>query len=122
MKNPMNIPDPERHFQTAKDEERSNSERLVYRRLADDNQHWIVIERWLDWQVYPPRWRSKNYRLRLTNSETSGYWRRPGRKNGAGGRAGGDDQLHVIVILPALRAPLVSASSSKIRTVFGGMP
>ena len=27
--------------------------------------HWIVVERWLDRQVNPPRWRSKNRRERV---------------------------------------------------------
>jgi hypothetical protein len=31
-------------------------------RVADDGQHIIVVERWLDRQVHPPKWRSKNHR------------------------------------------------------------
>jgi hypothetical protein len=33
-------------------------------RLSDDGERIIIVDRWLDRQVDPPRWRSKNFRGR----------------------------------------------------------
>jgi hypothetical protein len=42
-----------------------DAERTVERRLADDGEHWVIVERWLDRQVNPPVWRSKNRREKV---------------------------------------------------------
>ena len=60
-------------FQSPEDARRSDPERIVSRRLADDREHWVVLTRWLDRQVEPPRWRAKNERLRLTREELAYY-------------------------------------------------
>jgi hypothetical protein len=46
-----------------------NSERETITRLSEDGRHLVIIERWLDRQVSPPRWRSKNRRRKLTRGE-----------------------------------------------------
>ena len=48
-------------------------ERVETRRLADDGEHLVIVEKWLDRQVSPPRWRSKNRRVRLTPRERAYY-------------------------------------------------
>jgi hypothetical protein len=40
-------------------------ERTRTERISDDGTHLIIVERWLDRQVSPPRWRSKNWRRKL---------------------------------------------------------
>ena len=44
-------------------------ERTRTRRVSKDGTRMVVIERWLDRQVSPPRRRSKNYTIKLTPGE-----------------------------------------------------
>lgn len=52
------------------------SKRTTTKRLAADGRHLVVVEEWLDRQVSPPRWRSKNYRLKLSPNEIEYYRQR----------------------------------------------
>lgn len=45
----------------------SDDERQVTSRLSDDGTHLVIVERWLDRQWEPPRWRSKNRTQKLPN-------------------------------------------------------
>jgi hypothetical protein len=56
-----------------------SDERTTTRRLSDDGQRLIIVERWLDWQVSPPRWRSKNRHVKLKPGEVEYYRQREGR-------------------------------------------
>lgn len=47
-------------------------ERTRTTRRSDNGEYLIVVERWLDRQVSPPRWRSKNWRRKLTRELTRG--------------------------------------------------
>ena len=49
------------------------SGRMTTTRLADDGEHLIIVERWLDTQWHPPRWRSKNRRRKLKPNEVAYY-------------------------------------------------
>jgi hypothetical protein len=51
----------------------SHNERTQTTRLSDDGNRLIVIERWLDRQVDPPRWRSKNWHRNLKPGEIEYY-------------------------------------------------
>ena len=58
------------YFQSPEDKARlASPHQIVQRRLSDDGQRWIVVERWLDTQVQPPKWRSRNRNYPLTKSE-----------------------------------------------------
>jgi hypothetical protein len=46
-----------------------SEERTVERRLSKDGTRWVIVERWLDRQLVPPRWRSKNRTVRLSRGE-----------------------------------------------------
>jgi hypothetical protein len=48
-------------------------ERTETRRLSDDGRRLIIVTRWLDRQVSPPRWRSKNRHVKLTPGEVEYY-------------------------------------------------
>jgi hypothetical protein len=48
------------------------------RRVSDDGLRLIIVVRWLDRQVSPPRWRSKNRHVKLTPGEVE-YYRERGR-------------------------------------------
>ncbi len=52
---------------------RSDSERTRTTHLADDGEHLVVVERWLDGQVRPPEWRSKNWRRKLNPTDIEYY-------------------------------------------------
>jgi hypothetical protein len=43
--------------------------RTVERRLSNDGLRWIIVERWFDQQVSPPRWRSKNRHVLLSKAD-----------------------------------------------------
>jgi hypothetical protein len=45
-------------------------------RLSDDGTYEIVVERWLDRQWEPPRWRSKNYTRKLDAASVEYYRQR----------------------------------------------
>ena len=47
--------------------------RTTQKRLSDDGKRLIIVERWLDQQVMPPRWRSKNRHVKLTPNEIVYY-------------------------------------------------
>jgi hypothetical protein len=47
----------------------SYDERTETRYVSDDGQRLIVVTRWLDQQVSPPRWRSKNDHWKLRANE-----------------------------------------------------
>jgi hypothetical protein len=49
-------------------------------RLSDDGRRLIIVERWLDWQVMPPRWRSKNRHIKLKPNEIEAYRQREGTR------------------------------------------
>lgn len=51
-------------------------ERTRRMRLSDDGRRLIIIEEWLDRQVEPPRWRSKNWHRKLTPGEIEYYRQR----------------------------------------------
>lgn len=42
-----------------------DDKREVITRLSDDGERLIIVERWLDQQIDPPRWRSKNWHRKL---------------------------------------------------------
>jgi hypothetical protein len=42
-----------------------SDERTQTTRLSDDGEHLIIVERWLDQQHLPPRWRFKKWRRKL---------------------------------------------------------
>ena len=50
-------------------------ERTVTKRLSDDGTRIIVVTRWLDTQMMPPKWRSKNDSIKLKPNEID-YYRR----------------------------------------------
>jgi hypothetical protein len=52
------------------------SERTITSRLSDDGQRLVIVERWLDRQVTPPRWRSKNRTQKLSASDLEYYRQR----------------------------------------------
>jgi hypothetical protein len=54
----------------------SYDERTRTTRLSDDGRRLIVVERWLDQQVQPPRWRSKNWHRTLKPNEIEYYRQR----------------------------------------------
>jgi hypothetical protein len=54
----------------------SYDERTKTSRLSNDGRDLIVVERWLDRQVSPPQWRSKNWRRKLTANEIEYYRQR----------------------------------------------
>jgi hypothetical protein len=56
-------------------------ERTTSKRLAADGRHLVVVEKWLDRQVSPPRRRSKNYRLKLNPNEIEYYRQRAERQS-----------------------------------------
>ena len=67
------------YFQSSEDKARSASpHQILQRRLSDDGQRWIVVERWLDTQVQPPKWRSRNSHYPLTKSELLYFAKRNG--------------------------------------------
>ena len=58
------------YFRSPEDKARlASPHQIVQRRLSDDGQRWLVVERWLDTQVQPPKWRSRNSDYPLTKSE-----------------------------------------------------
>lgn len=50
------------------------NERSTTTRLSDDGLRLIIVERWLDRQVLPPPWRSKNRHRELPPADV-GYYR-----------------------------------------------
>lgn len=58
----------------------NSDERTTTTRLSDDGRRLIIIERWLDRQMHPPRWRSKNRHLNLTPNEIEYYRQREPRR------------------------------------------
>jgi hypothetical protein len=50
-----------------------NDERTVTTRLSDDGLRLIIVERWLDRQMSPPRWRSKNRHRKLSPGDLAYY-------------------------------------------------
>lgn len=59
----------------------ADDERTITKRLSDDGTYLVIVERWLDRQVSPPRWRSKNRRQKLSASDIA-YYRQQREKNG----------------------------------------
>lgn len=53
-----------------------NGERIETRRLSDDGRRIIIVTRWLDRQMSPPKWRSKNRHIKLTENELEYYRQR----------------------------------------------
>jgi hypothetical protein len=51
----------------------ANGERTETRRLSDDGTRIVVVTRWLDRQMSPPRWRTKNRTRKLTRGEIDYY-------------------------------------------------
>jgi hypothetical protein len=51
----------------------SLEERTQTVRLSDDGERLIIVERWLDRQMHPPRWRSKNWHRKLKATEVEYY-------------------------------------------------
>jgi hypothetical protein len=47
----------------------SDDERTETKRLSNDGRRIIIVERWLDRQVDPPRWRSKNWHRNLSSAD-----------------------------------------------------
>jgi hypothetical protein len=47
----------------------SEDQRTRTSHISDDGRRLIIVERWLDQQVFPPRWRSKNWHRKLTSNE-----------------------------------------------------
>jgi hypothetical protein len=58
--------------------EQIDPERFVTKRLSEDGRRIVVIERWYDRQLAPPRWRSKNRHVKLTPGEVEYFWGRLG--------------------------------------------
>lgn len=50
------------------------NERTRTTRVSDDRTHIVFVERWLDRQMHPPRWRSKNWTKKLQPNEVE-YFR-----------------------------------------------
>jgi hypothetical protein len=44
-------------------------ERTRTERISDDGTRVIIVERWFDRQVSPPRWRSKNWHRKLSKAD-----------------------------------------------------
>jgi hypothetical protein len=59
----------------------SNDERTRTSRLSDDGKRIIIVTRWLDRQMSPPRWRSKNRHINLKPSEVD-YYRQQAAEGG----------------------------------------
>jgi hypothetical protein len=53
-------------------------ERIETRRLSDDGTRIVIVTRWLDRQVLPPKWRSKNRTRKLTPGEIRYFQERGG--------------------------------------------
>jgi hypothetical protein len=53
-----------------------SDQRSITTRLSDDGEHLVIVERWLDRQVSPPKWRSKNRRRKLSAKEIEYYRQR----------------------------------------------
>jgi hypothetical protein len=53
--------------------EELTEERTKTTRLSDDGERLIIVERWLDRQWEPPRWRSKNRHRNLKANEIEYY-------------------------------------------------
>ena len=49
--------------------EELGAERAITKRLSKDGTRMVVITRWLDRQMSPPKWRSKNHHVKLRPSE-----------------------------------------------------
>jgi hypothetical protein len=49
----------------------SSGERTQSRRLSDDGRRIIVVERWLDRQTSPTRWRTRNWHRKLKANEVA---------------------------------------------------
>ena len=56
-----------------------SDERTITTRLSDDGLRPITVERWLDRQMSPPRWRSKNRHRKLTPGDLEYYRQRDNR-------------------------------------------
>jgi hypothetical protein len=54
----------------------SGDERTKTTRLSDDGTRLIIVERWLDQQMSPPRWRSKNWHRKLPPGDVEYYRQR----------------------------------------------
>ena len=53
-----------------------SNERIRRTRISDDGLRLITVERWLDRQVSPPRWRSKNWNRKLKPNDVEYYRQR----------------------------------------------
>jgi hypothetical protein len=65
-----------------------DSERTKTTHLSNDGRRLIRVTRWLDRQVSPPRWRSKNDHVKLKPNEIEYY-----RQRAASRRETGSDVL-----------------------------
>jgi hypothetical protein len=65
------------------------NERSTTTRLSDEGLRLIIVERWLDRQVLPPRWRSKNRHRKLSPAGVEYYRQRGKRLTSATAAAGG---------------------------------
>jgi hypothetical protein len=59
----------------------SDDERTRTSRLSDDGKSIIIVTRWLDRQMSPPRWRSKNRHINLKPNEVD-YYRQQAAEGG----------------------------------------
>jgi hypothetical protein len=50
-----------------------DGERIETRRLSEDGERIVIVTRWLDRQLSPPRWRSKNRHVKLKPNEMAYY-------------------------------------------------
>ena len=53
-----------------------DGERTITKRLSDDGTRIIIVTRWLDRQMMPPKWRSKNRHVKLKPNEIEYYRQR----------------------------------------------
>jgi len=49
------------------------AERTETRRPSDDGTRIVIVTRWLDRQMSPPKWRSKNRSVKLKPNEVEYY-------------------------------------------------
>ena len=66
LRRPPPLPAPEADRMTG-------AERTVTARLGRHGDRLVIVERWLDRQCSPPRWRSKNRTLKLNRNEISDF-------------------------------------------------
>jgi hypothetical protein len=61
----------------------SYDERTRTTRVSDDGSRLVTVERWLDRQVSPPRWRSKNWTRKLNANDREYYRQRAAKEEPA---------------------------------------